>query len=555
MRITLTAAAAVLCLATPASAATIPVTTTGDVVAQDGKCSLREAIANANSPGSPSGGCKAADAVGNTIALKKGKTYRLTIQGARAGNATGDLDVAGSVNGLTIGGQATIDATGLGDRVLSIASGATATLRQVRLTGGQPPAELGAQNEPKPGENGGGILNQGGLKLVRGTVSRNTAGTGVGSGNGGGGGHGGGIYTEAPGTLELIASTISNNRAGYGGDGENNGGNGGSGGGIFATNGVTITGSTISGNNAGDGGASVAGGPSYHGGIGGSGGGLYVAGGFLTNVTVRGNFAGKGGDGDGSSNPNGNGGPGGTGGGIVRAGAVAGMTLLNVTVTQNGFRAGGAAGTGPPGGTPGAAGTIGGIYGAGTAGDQSACGGTCLTPQNTIVALNAPPNCGGYVGDFGGNLTFGDTSCAYTNAAPKLGPLQDNGGATRTVAIAATSAARKLAASGCPKTDQRGAARPNNNCDAGAFQFTKPAVKISSPVAGKRYRNGARLFADFRCTEDGVPSALAKCVGTKRDGARINTTKPGLRTFKVTAVDKAGNRASKTIQYRVKQPE
>ena len=95
------AGAALGLLLTPANAgaATIKVTTTKDVIGNDSRCSLREAISAANSdhvPGRVRGECRPGHGA-DQVVLQKGK-YTLFIPGAREnGNASGDLDVQGRV--------------------------------------------------------------------------------------------------------------------------------------------------------------------------------------------------------------------------------------------------------------------------------------------------------------------------------------------------------------------------------------------------------------------------------------------------------------------------
>ncbi len=88
-----------------AAAATLKVnTTTDENVSGDHLCSLREAIAAANSPGTGSD-CGTASGVSNTIVLGAG-TYALSIASAGADDdATGDLNVTGATP-LTIIGAA-----------------------------------------------------------------------------------------------------------------------------------------------------------------------------------------------------------------------------------------------------------------------------------------------------------------------------------------------------------------------------------------------------------------------------------------------------------------
>ena len=513
--------AGLLVAAAPARAGVVQVTTRADETSPgDGSCSLREAISAVNSPGASSD-CANTGGGANVIVLGPGR-YVLSLPGAdESSNATGDLNVAGTETNLTIQGAGasatTIDATGLGDRVLNIAAGATVAVSGLTISGGHaPPGATGAPTVPgSPGEAGGGILNQGSLTLTGVVVTGNQAGAGgsVQLSNsadigGGRGGDGGGI--ENLGTLELVGgSVVSNNRAGDAGnvkDGFGSGGAGGDGGGIHNTGKLTLTDSTVSGNVAGsggssgpavnsvgDGGAGGNGGAIYSsaavtlsdstinansagagghggdsddgghsGGPGGNGGGVYS--GFLSslsasNTTLAGNLAGAGGDG-GLGSPfdmtdGGPGGPGGSGGAIeTTIGAFASLT--NVTVADNTTASGGAGGHGFHDGTPGNAGGGGGVS------DQnSACLGVCTRLQNAIVAHNSGGNCAGPITDGGENLVFGDNSCPGVQVDPRLGPLHDNGGPTETIALHVGSAAVDLAPPGpsCPPTDQRGVAR------------------------------------------------------------------------------------------------
>lgn len=116
--------------------------------------------------------------------------------------------------------------------------------------------------------------------------------------------------------------------------------------------------------------------------------------------------------------------------------------------------------------------------------------GAPATLKNTLLAYNtsggncrifAPPTSQGH------NLSS-DNSCAgaltasgdLNNVDPLLGPLQDNGGATPTRALALASPALNAGAnSGCPATDQRGVARPQDGtCDIGAYELQVRRVHL-----------------------------------------------------------------------------
>ncbi len=82
---------------------------------------------------------------------------------------------------------------------------------------------------------------------------------------------------------------------------------------------------------------------------------------------------------------------------------------------------------------------------------------------------------GGYAGI--GNL----------NVDPKLGPLQDNGGFTQTMALLSGSSAIDTGSDAdCPATDQRGVNRPQgSHCDIGAFEVKSAKIDISIGNAPK----------------------------------------------------------------------
>jgi hypothetical protein len=135
------------------------------------------------------------------------------------------------------------------------------------------------------------------------------------------------------------------------------------------------------------------------------------------------------------------------GGGVWFAGGVTG-TLLNVTV-------------------------------AGNAGNGMAGGDTGVTLENTLVAGNTKGSLEGEVScdhthaGAGANMEFpGDSSSPCTSsvvvADPELGPLQNNGGVTQTMAPASGSPAAGKG-SACPSTDQTGQMRMKA-CTLGAVE-------------------------------------------------------------------------------------
>ena len=251
---------------------------------------------------------------------------------------------------------------------------------------------------------------------------------------------GGGIFNNNTGTATLTNVTLSGNSAAIiGGGGLDNegtatltdvtlsGNSAGNGGGLLNFFNATLTNVTLSSNSA-----------TF------SGGGIYNGNGtaaVLTNVTLSGNSA--------TFN----------GGGIYNGNGTA--VLTNVTLSGNSAQLGG------------------GIF------HKGMFSGQTLTLKSSIVA-NSPKGGNCFLEAYsvtsitsnGFNLS-GDTSCISflnqvsdrNNQGTLLGPLANNGGPTLTHLPQAGSPAIDNG-SGCPATDQRGAARPvGPACDIGAVEY------------------------------------------------------------------------------------
>ncbi|MGZ4185273.1 MAG: choice-of-anchor Q domain-containing protein [Solirubrobacteraceae bacterium] len=511
-----------------AMAATLTVTTFDDSSgAGDGLCSLREAIAAVDSPGTAGTDCKPAAFGANTIVIPSG-TSTLSSYFDPITQTGGEFVIAPTVTSLTIVGagekKTKIAASrSLFDRLFRISAGATVTIKDLTLTGGRAVVGnggTGGNGGPAgDGANGGAILNAGSLTLIGAAVTNSRAGDGGGGGFGAGavpnggpggvggaGGAGGAIYNT--GTLALEGSTIAGNHAGTGGAGGSGGnattqnggtggagGTGGEGGGVANVGGtLTVRDSTFNGNASGDGGAGGGGGsagPGADGGGGGSGGSASRGGGIvstggtvsITDSTFASNTAGDGGmggSGGGAGAAGGDAASGGTGGsgGSIDLVGVDSSSLQSVTIAGNSAGAGGEGGLGGNGatlganGAPGLAGTGGGIVGQGSA----------TTIQNSLLASNSGGNCSASIIDSGHNLSFAGAGCpaTFATADPSLGPLQDNGGPAQTISLGPGSAAIDVVAStgaGCPAADERGVQRPSGSgCDIGAYEVAPPAA-------------------------------------------------------------------------------
>jgi hypothetical protein len=323
--------------------------------------------------------------------------------------------------------------------------------------------------------SGGGIYSTGVLAITSCTLSGNVA-RGTGSGlSGNGEGTGGGIY--ATGVLAITNSTLSGNFA----SGSGGGGGIGSGGGIHADGTLTITNSSLSGNSAGGGGF-----------VGGGIGGGIVAAGVLaiTNCTLSGNSA-MGGR------------AGGSGGGIYNE-ATGTVTVANSTLSGN-LASGTDSGAGSGGGIANVGAltvTNSTLSGNSTTGSSLSSGGgvgnsgaAMATLRNSILAGNtasvAPDLSGGVtsqghnlIGDGTGGSGYGDTDLVGTAENPidpLLGPLQDNGGPTATMALLPGSPALDA---GDPdqlgSPDQRGVVR-TGGVNIGAYQASATAFLLTAP--------------------------------------------------------------------------
>jgi hypothetical protein len=148
--------------------------------------------------------------------------------------------------------------------------------------------------------------------------------------------------------------------------------------------------------------------------------------------------------------------------------------------------------------------------------------------ENTILAGNVeitggvttPTNCapGPGLTSLGRNIDSG-TDCGLaetipgradeSDTNPLLGPLQNNGGPTMTMALGHGSPALdKVPAAGanCPSTDQRGVPRPQGvACDIGAFELQDPPT--CSAKSAKTAAGGSTISISLSCSSHS-PGAL-----------------------------------------------
>ncbi|MDA0243866.1 MAG: hypothetical protein OT477_10660 [Chloroflexi bacterium] len=203
-----TAALLLALSSSPAHAATITVTPNSSGIANNGRCSLVEAIINANNNAATHTDC-AAGSGADTIVLA-GNTYTYT---ATFGTYTALPDITTNITIEANGATILRDNSAPNMRLIRVSAAGTLTLNNATMTGGNTILASGA-----------GLSNLGTTTLNNSTITGNTTN-----------GRGGGIFNS--GTLVLTNSTISGNTS-------NN-----LGGGIYDYTGITtLTNSTITGN-------------------------------------------------------------------------------------------------------------------------------------------------------------------------------------------------------------------------------------------------------------------------------------------------------------------
>jgi len=81
-----------------------------------------------------------------------------------------------------------------------------------------------------------------------------------------------------------------------------------------------------------------------------------------------------------------------------------------------------------------------------------------------------------------------------------------------------------------------------------AQDTTAPTITIAAPLEGAQYTVGQAATASYSCADN---VGVASCIGTVANGAALDTSTAGQRTFTVTARDDAGNQTVENRTYNV----
>jgi hypothetical protein len=83
------------------------------------------------------------------------------------------------------------------------------------------------------------------------------------------------------------------------------------------------------------------------------------------------------------------------------------------------------------------------------------------------------------------------------------------------------------------------------------FDLTAPAVSLTSPFEGARFRLNQNVPAAYTCDDPDGAADFVACTGTVPNGSPIDTGSAGAKTFTATATDAGGKSASATVDYVV----
>ncbi|MGH3088542.1 MAG: Ig-like domain-containing protein, partial [Rubrobacteraceae bacterium] len=97
---------------------------------------------------------------------------------------------------------------------------------------------------------------------------------------------------------------------------------------------------------------------------------------------------------------------------------------------------------------------------------------------------------------------------------------------------------------------------PDNNTSEfsqcrSAIDVMNPGITITTPAEGAEYTLDQDVKADYTCNDEAGGSGLKSCAGPVANGAAIDTSSLGTKSFTVNAEDNAGNKSALTRTYEV----
>jgi hypothetical protein len=132
-------------------------------------------------------------------------------------------------------------------------------------------------------------------------------------------------------------------------------------------------------------------------------------------------------------------------------------------------------------------------------------------------------------------LTVAPDSTATVNVTVPVPPATPLGAYTVTLS----------AATGSPAVTR------SNTATVQVTDKLAPAIRISTPAEGAKFRLGEKTAADYACTDETNGTGVSRCAGPVAPGAAIDTSSLGRKTFRIAAADNAGNAATASRNYTV----
>jgi hypothetical protein len=94
----------------------------------------------------------------------------------------------------------------------------------------------------------------------------------------------------------------------------------------------------------------------------------------------------------------------------------------------------------------------------------------------------------------------------------------------------------------------------SSRTEATPLDAEPPAISVTRPAEGASYLLGEPVTAAFSCDDGATGAGVSSCVGSVADGAALDTSSVGPKTFHVSARDNAGNASEKDVHYSVVWP-